>query len=380
MLVVAVVLGALIGGRLAVYHGDPAGLIQFGSDTIKWTQPPHGAPVETPAGYDGQFYWLHATDPLLLHRVTLVDLFHTAPGYHLQRPGYPALAYALALGRRSALPWTMLIVNLLAVLAVTAAAARYAQSLGRSPWWAVIVGLTPGLVLATMRDLSDPLATAAMLGGLIAWQSRRRWPAAILLALAALAREPMILATGAVAVEAVWSCRHQWRRLAAVRFTLAQAAPVVLVPLAAFIGWQLYIHGLPGVAGPAGTGSAAAAAPPAVFPPGHDFVTELRRAWNLHTAAGVWEVVYIALVLAAMVCSLTLLRRGPSAATISAILLSATLTVIIFGDEWGISRYAAPVFATLVASGLRERSRAALLIGAAAAVLTIVIPVTIPGA
>lgn len=376
----AVVLAALVDARLGVYHGNPAGLIQFGSDNIAWTHPPHGAPVETPVGYDGQFYWLHATDPLLRHRSTLVDLFHTAPGYHLQRPAYPALAYGLALGRRAALPWTMLIVNVLAVLLLTAAAARYAQAQGRSPAWAMIIGLTPGLVLATMRDLSDPLATAALLAGLIAWQARRRWAAGLLLALGALAREPIILAAVAVAIEAAWAAGRQWRRPALARAALAQAAPAVLVPLAAFAGWQIYIHGLPAVGGRSGHASAAAAAPPAIFPPGHDFVVELRRAWALHTAAGVWEVAYIALVLAAMVCAVALLRRGPGAATVSAVLLSATLTVIIFGDEWGISRYAAPVFVTLIAAGLRERSRAALIIGTAAAILTVFIPVTIPGA
>ena len=380
MLVVAVVLAALVGGRLAIYHGDPAGLIQFGSDNVAWTHPPKGAPIETPGGYDGQFYWLHATDPLLRHRSTLIDLFHTAPGYHLQRPAYPAMAYGLALGSRTGLPWTMLIVNVVAVLALTAAAARYAQGQGRSPAWAIIVGLSPGLVLATMRDLSDPLATAAMLAGLIAWQARKRWAAGLLLALAALAREPMILAAAAVAVEAGWSCAQQWRRPSALRGAVTAAAPVVLLPAAAFFGWQLYIHGLPAVGGTSGHASAAAAVPPAIFPPGRDFLVELRRAWGLHTAAGVWEVVYIALVIAAMVCSVALLRRGLSATTVSAVLLSATLTVIIFGDEWGISRYAAPVFVTLIAAGLRERSRAALVIGTAAALMTVLIPVTIPGA
>src|ERR1022692_4646636 len=93
VLFVAVVLGIFIGVRLLVYHGNATGLIQFGQRTIQYTHPPGGAVVASPYGYDGQFYWLQATDPLLVHRATVVNLQHTAPGYHLQRLAYPALAY-----------------------------------------------------------------------------------------------------------------------------------------------------------------------------------------------------------------------------------------------------------------------------------------------
>jgi hypothetical protein len=120
VLVVAVVLGLLIGSRLSFYHGDPAGFVLFGQRFLQYTHPPAGAPVNSPYGYDGQFYWIQATDPLLLRHATLVNLQATAPGYHLQRAAYPALAYALALGQRGALPWTLLSVNVFAVLGITA--------------------------------------------------------------------------------------------------------------------------------------------------------------------------------------------------------------------------------------------------------------------
>ncbi len=98
VLVVAVVLGFLIAARLSTYHGNAAGFVLFGQRYVHYTHPPAGAPINSPDGYDGQFYWLQATDPLLLHHSTLADIHNTAPGYHLQRPAYPALAYALAAG------------------------------------------------------------------------------------------------------------------------------------------------------------------------------------------------------------------------------------------------------------------------------------------
>ena len=74
----------------------------------------------------------------------------------------------------------MLAINLLVVLAITAAFAAYARRRGWSGWWALAVGLTARLLLATMRDLSDPLAAASMLAGPAApgAGTAAGWPAA----------------------------------------------------------------------------------------------------------------------------------------------------------------------------------------------------------
>ena len=135
-------------------------------------------------------------------------LTSSGAGFRLQRVAYPALAYAFAAGQAGVLPWSLLAINIIAVLGITAGFARWAARRGISPWWALAVGLLPGFVVATVGDMSDVIATGAMLGGLMLWQGGRRWPAAGLLALATLAREPMILAAGAVAVEAA---AHAWR-------------------------------------------------------------------------------------------------------------------------------------------------------------------------
>jgi len=99
---------------------------------------------------------------------------------------YPALAGALSLGSDGALPWTLLGLDVLAVLALSAGAAAFLRAEGRSGWWALAIGLSPGLMLALLRDLSDPVATAAGLGGLMAWHHRRRGIATALLTLAVL--------------------------------------------------------------------------------------------------------------------------------------------------------------------------------------------------
>ena len=135
VLVVILVLGLLVGPRLATYHGNPAGFALFGKEYVHYTHPPSGAPLESPIGYDGQFYWIEARDPLLLHRATFADMSGPGAGYHFQRPAYPALAYVLALGQPGALPWALLVINLLAVVGVTFAFAIYCRRRGWSCWW-----------------------------------------------------------------------------------------------------------------------------------------------------------------------------------------------------------------------------------------------------
>src|SRR5207244_9089196 len=82
-----------------------------------------------------------------------------------------------------------------------AAAARL-RAAAASPWWAVVVGLAPGMYLALRRDLADALAYALVALGIYLFYrgegARLPW-SAIVFALAVLAREttavfPVILA------------------------------------------------------------------------------------------------------------------------------------------------------------------------------------------
>ncbi|MGH2872705.1 MAG: hypothetical protein ACRDL5_09635 [Solirubrobacteraceae bacterium] len=374
VLVVALVLALLIGARLADYHGNPAGFILFGRHYVQYTHPPAGAPIESPTGYDGQFYWIEANDPLLLHGSTVADMVGPA-GYHLQRPAYPLLAYALALGQRAALPWAMLAVNVLAVLGLTAAMAVFCRRRGWSVWWALVIGALPGLLMPTLRDLTDPLATATLLGALLAWRSERRWAAAALLTVSVLSRETGAVAVAAILVEAVFCCvraRHSRRELVAV---LRRAWPPVVVPSAAYVAWQAYVR--LAVPHPAGSVSVAATAAPAGS--ATDFLAKLHPMLHgLGTAVSSWELVTVGLMLAAMVVSLWLARRG-MAAGVAALGLAAVLLLVPFDDQWGLARYTAPLFGMLLIAGLAQRSRTATTLAAAAAAMSVMLPWVISG-
>jgi hypothetical protein len=164
VLVTAVVLLALVAATLVQYDGDPTGFVQFGRAAAPAVGPPAGARIASEIGYDGQFFYVQAVDPLLRDRARSA-LVATDGEYRAQRVLYPALAYVAAAGQEDGLPWTLLFLN---VAAATAAVAVFARARDVSGWWALAVGLCPGVVLAVLRDLSEPLAVAGLVGGLVA--------------------------------------------------------------------------------------------------------------------------------------------------------------------------------------------------------------------
>jgi hypothetical protein len=371
VLVVGGVLAAAIGVHLHDYGGNLTGFVQFGSYFAKATRPPHGAVVLSGSsryGYDGQFYYAFARDPLLLHDSTLKSFGGEA--FRSWRVAYPAVAFLLSGGQQQALPAALLAVNVAVVLALTAAFAVYARRRGWSPLWALAVGLLPGFLLATLRDLTDPLAAATAIGGLLAWNSRRRVLAASLLTFAVLGREVMILAVVAVALEVGIGAWRSRTDEGAVRRRLRDAWPVLAVPTAAFICWQVYVAARYGtLLQGAGTTK-----------PFVTFIYGIRDASRLgSSSSGAWDIAYELLILAATAAAVLSMRRRLSVLSIGAVLLALSVAIGRFSPIWGDTRDSLPVFALLLVIGLENRSRLNLSICVAAAAMTALIPVAIPG-
>jgi hypothetical protein len=374
VLVVAAVLAVALSVNVDRYHGNLLGLVQFGKQYTAVTHPPAGAPVDSPAGFDGQYFYLQALDPLLLHDSTVDGLRPLNMGYRLQRAGYPALAWALAAGQRSAIPFGLLAVNVLVLLAIAGGFAVYAYRRGWSTLLAIPLALMPGLLLPTLRDLSDPLATAALLAGVLLWYHGRRWPAAAALTVAVLTREVMLIAVAAIAVEAAvraWRARSSagsgagtWRPI------VSSAWPVVVVPTVCFFLWQAYITirfgGLVGSAG--------------LHPPFVNLVDELRA--SLHNSdkllAG-FDVLYVALILAACAAAFVSVRRRLTITSAAVCAVAISVLLPTMGDVWSDTRDTAPLFALLLVDGLHRRNRSSVVICLAAAAMTLLIPLAVPG-
>jgi hypothetical protein len=137
-------------------------------------------------GFDGQWSYYLALDPANAHHY--LDL----PAFRSVRILYPLAARALAWGRPALVPWTLIAVNLAAIAGGVAALAAWLRRRSCSPWFALLFGLYPGLLVSFQRDLTEPLAYALVAVAVLVLDAggRRRvlW-AALLFGLAGLARQ-----------------------------------------------------------------------------------------------------------------------------------------------------------------------------------------------
>jgi hypothetical protein len=370
LLVVGLVLALAVGGRILANGGNVTGLIHFGSAFAGALHPPPGAIIDSASGYDGQFLYVQALDPLLLHNSTVHALAAAGQPFRAQRLAYPALAFLLSAGQPGAIPYALLAVNLLVLLGLAAAFAAYAAPRDWSPWWAAALALMPGMLLASTLDLSDPLALSAMVAGMLLWRDGKRWPATVALVLAVLAREVMMLAVLAIAWETglgAWRARGgsgEGRRI------LARAWPVIAVPTGAFATWQIYIAARFG--GPVGGAGLSA--------PLWNLVTEVRSAFQAGPPLmAVWDAAYVLLILAGSVAAFMLLRRRVTLFSAAACCLALGVLVPTLGNPLSDTRLSAPLFSLLLIEGLQRRDRATVRIAAAAAAMSFLVPFAIPG-
>jgi hypothetical protein len=134
----------------------------------------------------------------------------------------------LALGQPAALPWSLLAVNLLAVLGGTVACYDLMRQLGGSRWLVLGYAFSPPILIGVTAMLAEPTSFALVAAGLaLALRSRHR-TAGVALALAVLAREPALLVPLGLGLYAL--ARWDWKRAAAY-----------LLPLALPTGWHVWI-------------------------------------------------------------------------------------------------------------------------------------------
>ncbi|HEX6349071.1 MAG TPA: hypothetical protein VF160_06735 [Candidatus Dormibacteraeota bacterium] len=175
----------LLGLRVAATDGFRAERpIQAGSRYARPEVLLPGQPVRAGDGYDGQFYFYLAQDPVLRRAATAASLDNT---FRVRRILYPLLAWALSLGRRTALPWVLLLLNMAASATTVGLAAWAAARRGRSAWWALALAAYAGVWIPVLLDLTEPLQLSLLAAGMLAGS-------APLLFLAALAKETAAVA------------------------------------------------------------------------------------------------------------------------------------------------------------------------------------------
>ena len=178
---------------------------QIGNHFVTWRVQPasHRSPAiavlrgTRRIGYDGQFSYYIDLDPLRARYYT------DDPPYRYGRILLPAAAWVLGAGQPGAFPWTLLAINLFAIVGTVYLLAGYLLRKGLSPWWAALYGVFPGIMVCLWADLSEPLAFFFAAWGYIQFDRRpeRVLRYAALFSLAALARETTLVIPALVAIQ-----------------------------------------------------------------------------------------------------------------------------------------------------------------------------------
>jgi hypothetical protein len=207
--------------------------ILIGQNFAHPAQLPAGMPLRAAYGYDGQFYYRLAINPL--------NFSHTAYGitvdaaYRFMRIGYPVITWLVSFGQRSLVPYMLVAVNVAAIGALGYLGAILARQGGRHAAWGLLLPGYFGLVTSLSRDTAEPVAAAFLVAGLLAVRARRPALAAGLLAFAALTRETAMVAVAAIAIVRVTGLVR--RRSRPGREDLAW-----FLPAAVFAAWQVIVY------------------------------------------------------------------------------------------------------------------------------------------
>ena len=214
--------------------GDLSRFILVGRHFATLPRLPHGIAVSPTYGYDGQFFYRLALNP--------VNFSHIAYGIRVDQPyrymriGYPGLTWLVSVGQHVLVPVVLVAINIAAVGAIGYLGGMFAQRGGLHALAGLVLPAYFGLITSVSRDTAEPLAAACLLAGLLAIRARRPLLAGLLLAYGALTRESVMVAVAAVAIVQVIGAIRGRRPARPGRDDLAWA-----LPAAAFAAWQVVV-------------------------------------------------------------------------------------------------------------------------------------------
>lgn len=154
--------------------------------------------------FDGQFFYRLGVAPWSTeHEVAGVT--HDLPALRNARWGYGALAWLGSGGNPDLVPWSLAGLNVIAATAIGAIGGALAASAGRHRAWGVMFVFWPGFAYSLSLDTSELVASAFVLGGLLALRHRYWLTSAALLSAAVLTRDTTTVIPFAIAASGAYA-------------------------------------------------------------------------------------------------------------------------------------------------------------------------------
>lgn len=175
-------------------------------------------------GYDGQFFYYIARDGAASLR------YLDGSSFRLQRIGYPILARALGLTQADLVPYTLVLINVIAHSVGAGILAYLIAKSGANGYYGLVYSLWIGGLYGVRFNLAEPLCFALALLAVIAYQRQRFVLTVFLLMLATLTKELGLVFAGAIALHAL--TQQGWR---------VRACFIAGVPLLAYGLWWAFL-------------------------------------------------------------------------------------------------------------------------------------------
>ena len=230
----------VVARLVVVAHGDASVFIVVGSAHLSGSGLPRGITVIRGSGYDGQFYYRLALDPARLARTAFGIRFDSLS--RLERIGYPAIAWLVAGGRRSLIPDTLIVTNVVSLGALGLGGGLLARLSGRHALWGLTLAGYWGYLWSAGRDLTEITAAAFLVLGLVAYRTNRWVLAGVLLLGAVLTKETATYVVVILAATRLigWALRRDRRPLVA-------ADMAWIISVLGFLAWQAVVRADVGV-------------------------------------------------------------------------------------------------------------------------------------
>lgn len=338
LLIFAAATLVLVGGRLIKSNLDCSYFIVAGSDFTNAGKTPSPITVQKGQGYDGQFFYRYALNPFSFNAGSYgVHVDH--PAYRQQRIAYPMLAWLASLGGiPSLVPFTLLLVNILAFLGIGIFMQRLVLFLNGPPIAALYPLLLCGLYLSLSRDLAEVVELFFFTGAIFYLFTARYLLCSIFLSLTLLTRDTSVIG---IAPLLAGMCAQTFKKRLAIRNLFFFISPFLL-----FAAWKIIIYcNIPSV-------TDAAAGYVSYGLPFNGIIMGLKENMNFSDIIHIlqfafwiiyllWQVYFVIIVLRAG--TLKNLRQMDGIAILKIIYLAWLVVAIclsdnIYGDDWGFVR------------------------------------------
>lgn len=210
--VVAVMYGVMIALVAIANHYSAIDFVHIG--TVWANHDPAGT-----RGYDGQFYYQIARNPLQAYQ------YMDNASFREQHIFYPLVVGVLSFGQVALIPIMLLLVNIVSVVLTVELIARLLVKYSYSPWFSLAIGLYFGQTAGTLFDTAEPFTYFLVcLGVWFVLEKVQYVPAAIVMGLATLSREIALLFP--LGYAGFFFLTRKWR--ACAQFILFGVVPLIV--------------------------------------------------------------------------------------------------------------------------------------------------------